>query len=157
MADRVGQSIHLPPLSSSKNFKFRHSKSPLYDKTSPEWYWKLSPALPELWIRDSNLLTPAIIAELETAWLQYQSLNIPGKGDGARLSMKTRQGRRLLEIEYSRLDLSVRRAKEVALARYDNFVIRGTDGSLDYHTETVDTRTVIGKEEQSDSTRCIAM
>ena len=34
-----------------------------------------------------------------------------------------------------RLEPDVRRAKEVALARHKNFVIRGRDGSLDYHTE----------------------
>jgi len=34
-----------------------------------------------------------------------------------------------------RLELDVRRAMEVALARHENFVIRGRDGSLDYHTE----------------------
>jgi len=34
-----------------------------------------------------------------------------------------------------RLQPDVRRAKEVALARHENFVIRGRDGSLDYHTE----------------------
>jgi hypothetical protein len=33
------------------------------------------------------------------------------------------------------LEPEIRRAKEVALARYENFAIRGRDGSLDYHVE----------------------
>jgi hypothetical protein len=106
-----------------------------YDNSSPEWYWKLSPILPQLWIRDSALITPAIISELETAWLRYQTLGIPGKGGGGSRSAKTKAGRRKIEQEYMRLQRDVRRAKEVALARHENFVIRGRDGSLDYHTE----------------------
>ncbi len=48
---------------------------------------------------------------------------------------RSRSWRRRLEEEYSKLDQDVRRAKEIALARYEWFVIRGEDGSLDYHTE----------------------
>ncbi|KAF4629115.1 hypothetical protein G7Y89_g9035 [Cudoniella acicularis] len=129
---------HLPPLSNSKTFKFRRSRSTTYDNSSPEWYWKLSPILPELWVRDSNLLTPDIISELEAAWLYYQRLNIPGKGDGASWKVKTREGRRKLERQYMALEDEVRRAKEVNLARFDEFVIRGEDGSLDYHTEVAE-------------------
>ena len=33
------------------------------------------------------------------------------------------------------MDDEIRRAKELALARHQHFVIRGQDGSLDYHTE----------------------
>jgi hypothetical protein len=126
---------HLPPLSATQTPRHRRSKSIEYDNSSPEWYWKLSPILPQLWIRDSALITPAIISELETAWLRYQTLGIPGKGDGGSRSAKTKAGRRKIEEDYMRLQPDVRRAKEVALARHENFVIRGRDGSLDYHTK----------------------
>jgi hypothetical protein len=33
------------------------------------------------------------------------------------------------------LEPEVTRAKQVGLARHENFAIRGRDGSLDYHTE----------------------
>ena len=42
-----------------------------------------------------------------------------------------------MEEEYKKLDPKIRRAKEVALARHENFTLRGQDGSLDYHTEEV--------------------
>jgi hypothetical protein len=128
---------NLPPLSNSKPARHRISRSKTYDKASPEWYWKVSPTLPQLWIRDGKSLTPEIVAELDKAWVKYGTLSIPGKGDGADLAARTRTGRKILEEEYSKLDHDTRRAKEVALARYDPFVIRGTDGSLDYHTEVV--------------------
>ena len=42
-----------------------------------------------------------------------------------------------MEEEYAKLDDETRRAKEVALARYEDFAIRGSDGSLDNHNEVV--------------------
>jgi hypothetical protein len=126
---------HLPPLSASHPVRHRRSKSNEYNNSSPEWYWKLSPILPQLWIRDASLVTPSIISELEASWLKYQTLGIPGKGDGGSRRVKTKAGRKKLEKEYSMLDPEIRRAKEVALAKHENFVIRGRDGSLDYHTE----------------------
>jgi hypothetical protein len=129
---------NLPPLSNSQPAKFRRSKSHLYHNKSPEWFWKLSPTLPQLWIRDANLLTPEILAELEAAWLKYQTLNIPGSGDGGDIKCRARRWRRKLEDEYGKLDEETKRAKEVALARYEDFAIRGGDGSLDYHTEVVE-------------------
>jgi hypothetical protein len=84
-----------------------------------------------------QLITLATISELETAWLKYQTLGILGKGDGASRRSKTRAGRRKIEEEYRMLEPDVRRAKEVALARHENFAIWGRDGSLDYHTEEV--------------------
>jgi hypothetical protein len=50
---------------------------------------------------------------------------------------KTKAGRKKLEEEYKKLNPEIRRAKEVALARHENFALRGQDGSLDYHTEEV--------------------
>jgi hypothetical protein len=127
---------NLPPLSTTTKFRSRRSKNPLYPNSSPEWCWKISPILPELWIRDARMVTPGSMAELEEAWLYYLSLNIPGKGDGASLKCLTRSGRKKLEEEYKMLDDRTRRAKEVALARCEaGFTIRGTDGSLDYCTE----------------------
>jgi len=127
---------NLPPLScSTSKIKFRRSKSNSYPNDSPEWFWKLSGSLPQLWIRDASHITPEILAELEDAWRRYQSLNIPGKGDGGSLKVRSRKGRMALEEEYKRLDDDVRRAKEVALAQYSQFVISGRDGSLDYHTD----------------------
>ncbi|PMD31832.1 hypothetical protein L207DRAFT_591258 [Hyaloscypha variabilis F] len=125
----------LPPLSTTEPPRHRRSKSMDYNNSAPEWYWKLSPILPQLWIRDSSLITPDIISELETAWLKYQTLGIQGKGDGGSRRAKTKAGRRKIEEEYSILEPEIRRAKEVALARYENFAIRGRDGSLDYHVE----------------------
>jgi hypothetical protein len=126
---------NLPPLSTTAQPRHRRSKSVSYNNSSPEWHWKLSPILPELWIRDANIITPAIIAELEKAWLKYQTLGVPGKGDGASLRAKTRAGRKKIQEEYRALPRDVRKAKEVALARWENFVIRGRDGTLDYHTD----------------------
>lgn len=131
------QQFHLPPLSTTQAPRHRLSRCKTYNNNSPEWYWKLSPILPQLWIRDSSLITPATITELETAWLKYQTLGIQGQGDGASRRAKTKAGRKRIEEEYKKLDPEVRRAKEVALARHDNFVIKGQDGSLDYHTEEV--------------------
>ncbi|KAE9365021.1 hypothetical protein N431DRAFT_353041 [Stipitochalara longipes BDJ] len=125
----------LPPLSTTEPPRHRRSKSMEYNNSAPEWYWKLNPILPQLWIRDSSLITPAIISELETAWLTYQTLAVPGKGDGGSRRAKTKAGRRKIEEEYSILEPEIRRAKEVALARHENFAIRGRDGSLDYHIE----------------------
>ena len=82
-------------------------------------------------------MTPEILVQLEAAWLKYQTLNIPGPGDGADIKCRARKWRRKLEEEYAKLDDETRRAKEVALARYEDFAIRGSDGSLDYHTEVV--------------------
>ncbi|KAE8454637.1 hypothetical protein EG329_000260 [Mollisiaceae sp. DMI_Dod_QoI] len=130
--------IYRPPLSGGTSMRYRRSKSEAYDNAEPEWYWKLSPILPKLWIRDSSKITEEIVAELEAAWIFYQKLNIPGEGDGAKRSSRTLSGRRKLEEEYQRLDDNTRRAKEVALARYPNFVIRGEDGSLDYYTDEPD-------------------
>ena len=43
--------------------------------------------------------------------------------------------RKKIEKKYRGLDREDRKAKEVALARYKWFVIRATDGTLDYGTE----------------------
>lgn len=103
--------------------------------------------LPQLWIRDPWDITPPIVTELEAAWLQYQTLSIPGRGEGAKLGCLRRSGRRKLEVEYSRLDELTRRAKEVALARCNSgFVIRGRDGSLDYCTDQKEGKESSGKE-----------
>jgi len=126
---------HLPPHSQTQLPRHRRSKSMEYDNSAPEWYWKLSPMLPQLWIRDSSLITAAIVSELETAWLKYQTLGILGKGDGGSWRARTKAGRKKIEEEYGRLKPEIRRAKEVQLARHKNFVIRGRDGSLDYHIE----------------------
>jgi hypothetical protein len=129
--------LHLPPLSTTQAPRHRLSRSKTYNNSSPEWYWKLSPILPQLWIRESSLITPAIIAELEAAWLKYQALGIQGLRDGGSRRAKTKAGGKRIEEEYKKLDPEVKRAKEVALARHENFVIRGQDGSLDYQTEEV--------------------
>lgn len=131
----AGSHAHMPPLSTTQAPRHRISRSDSYNNSSPEWYWKLSPILPQLWIRDSSLITPVIISELEAAWLKYQTLGIQGKGDGGSRRAKSKAGRKKIEDEYKQLDPEVRRAKEVALARYDKFVIRGQDGSLDYDTD----------------------
>jgi hypothetical protein len=79
-------------------------------------------------------MTPEVLDGLERAWLEYLSLSIPGKGDGAHKKYKYSRAARLrLEEEYETLDPAIRKAKEVALARYDGFAMR-KDGTLDYHT-----------------------
>jgi hypothetical protein len=147
--------LRLPPLSATEAPRRRRSKSLQYDNSSPEWYWKLSPA--QFLIRDSSHITPAIISELETAWLKYQTLGIPGKGDGASRRAKTKAGRRKIEEAYRMLESDVRRAGKVALARYEKFAILGRDGSLDYHTEEAKGgRTGWGIERWSWWRRCLA-
>jgi hypothetical protein len=129
---------NLPPLSDSGPLKIRRSKSVSYTRASPEYFWKLTPILPQLWLRDGRLLTREAIDELEAAWLRYQTLSIRGKGDGGGVfSANTVKKRMKLKKEYEKLEPDVRRAKEVALARYKHFTICGPDGTLDYHIETL--------------------
>jgi hypothetical protein len=62
----------------------------------------------------------------------------------------------LLE-QYKKLDLEIRRAKQVALARYPNFVIRGQDRSLDYHTDEKEDDGKDGEEDGEENKSCQAM
>jgi len=58
--------------------------------------------------------------------------------DGSRSSAWTLEGRKQLKKEYGKLHANVRKAKEIALARYDSFVIvvgAGEDWALDYHVD----------------------
>lgn len=130
----IYQTPNMPPLSGSAKFKSRVSKSLIYDKAAYEWYWKPTPTLPSIWVRDGNLLTMEVCAEWDRAWRRYATLGVPGKGDGAGLVAMTRHGRRKIEAEYQKLSPEIKKAKEVALARYDPFCLRA-DGTLDYHTE----------------------
>jgi hypothetical protein len=144
---------NLPPLSlGDGKIKRRKSRSIHYDNSSPEIWWKISLILPHLWVRDGSLLKGRtdIIQEMNDAWLLYQTLGIPGKGDGK--YAWTVAKRQKLKDEYSKLEPKVRRAKEIALARHDYFCIRGTDGSLDYHVDVKDKR----KEEEKKK-KCVNM
>lgn len=127
-----------PPLSGA-TCRSRTSQSSTYNNTSPEWYWKISPTLPELWLRDCHRLSEVVVTNLEASWKDYQSLNIPGSGDGSGSSAWTLEGRKQLKKEYGKLHANVRKAKEVALARYDCFAIAvapgGDDWALDYHVD----------------------
>jgi hypothetical protein len=126
---------NLPPLSDNGPLKVRRSKSLTYKGGSPEYKWKISAILPSLWVRDGRLLTSEAIDELEAAWIRYQALSIHGKGDGGWFSAGTMQRRLKLKSDYEKLEPEVRRAKEVALARYKYFCICGPDGTLDYHVD----------------------
>lgn len=120
------------PLSGEGKRKSRISMSETYDKASPEWYIKLTPTLPKIWIRDIGHVTPEMGATWDRDWRRYTTLCIPGKGDGAGLDGRTRHGRRKLKAEYKKLNPKVRAAKEIALARYAPFCMCA-DGTLDYH------------------------
>ena len=122
-----------PPLSGAEHPKHRVSKSISYDKKCDEWYIKMTPTLPKLWIRDSGEVSPEVCHEWDRSWRRYATLGIPGNGDGAGLAARTRHGRRKLKDDYKKLDPKVRAAKEVALARYSPFCLR-KDGTLDYFT-----------------------
>ena len=126
--------ISLPPLSTTYQLKYRRSNSFEYPKTTPEVKFRLTPLLPELWIRDARKMSAATAAELQDCWVKYLELGIPGDGDGKGSKyVYSKKARRQLEEEYSLLEERVRRAKEVALARHSGFCLR-KDGSLDYHT-----------------------
>jgi hypothetical protein len=147
---------NLPPLSlGDGNIKRRKSRSVHYDNSSPEIWWKLTGILPHLWVRDGWKLEGRtdITQEMDAAWMLYQKLGIPGKGDGKHAwSVAKRQK---LKDEYSKLEPEVRRAKEIALARHDYFCIRGTDGSLDYHVDVKDKRKE--EEENKKKKKCVHM
>jgi hypothetical protein len=127
-----------PPFSGA-TCRSRPSQSPTYKNTSLEWYWRLSPALPELWLRDCHKLTPGFVKDLEEAWKDYQTLNIAGNGDGSGSSAWTLEGRKRLKAEYKSLAPNVKKAKEVALARHESFAIvvgeGADDWTLDYHVD----------------------
>lgn len=136
----MAENIYRPPLSGNKSMRVRSSKSKTYNKAEPEWHWALSPDLPKLWLRDSSKIDAQFVEDLELAWKKYKTLSIPGKGDGAQPWQRTRKARMKLEETYKLLPKEIKRAKEVALARYPGFVIRCEDGSLDYDTEVVEKR-----------------
>ena len=124
-----------PPFSGN-SCTSRRSQSPTYNHKSPEWYWKLSPALPELWLRDCHKLNTEIVEELEKAWNHYQTLNVPGTGDGFGPSARNLKERKRLKAEYAKLSPNVKKAKEVALARYDWFaIVVKEEWTLDYHVD----------------------
>jgi hypothetical protein len=125
----------LPPLSSTQKPRIQQTLSLSYPNAEPERFHKLSENLPLLWIRDARLITPAITAQLEASWRRYQTLGIIGKGDGGSWKCMCKGHRAKIEKEYRGLDREDRKAKEVALARYKWFVIRATDGTLDYGTD----------------------
>jgi len=61
-------SPNLPPLSTIHPPKYRPpSKS--HPESNGEWFWKLSPYLPTLWIRDGQFITLEILKELEGPYL----------------------------------------------------------------------------------------
>jgi hypothetical protein len=118
--------------------KVRRSKSVSYTGASPEYFWKLTPILPQPWIGDGRPLTREAIDELEAAWMRCQTLSIRGKGDGGGVfGAYTMKKRMKLKKRYEKLEPDVRRAKAAALARYKHFTICGPDGALDYHIETL--------------------
>jgi hypothetical protein len=59
--------------------------------------------------------------------------------------------------QYKKLNPEIRRVKEVALARYPSFVIRGQDGSLDYHTDGNGDDDKDGEEDGEEKKSCQAM
>jgi hypothetical protein len=126
--------INLPPLSTTRSLKYRRSNSFTYPKTTPEVKFRPTPLLPELWIRDAREMSASTAAELQDAWIRYLELGIPGDGDGkGGKYVYSKKARRRLEEEYAGLEEGVRRAKEVALARWEGFCLR-RDGTLDYYT-----------------------
>jgi hypothetical protein len=135
----MSDSLYLPRLSSSK-IQNRISRSHEYAGDSPEWYWRLSKKLPELWIRDAYEIKnhPTILEELEKSWEKYIDLGIIGSGDGAGRSARKYQQREALKKKYEKLPAEVRKAKELALARYEHFAIDGKTGELDYHVNPMD-------------------
>jgi hypothetical protein len=144
---------NLPPLSGCDGkIKRRKSRSVHYDNRAPEIWWQLSVVLPHLWVRDGDLLIGRtdIIKEMNEAWMLYQTLSIPGKGDGKHAWSVAKRPK--LKDEYSKLEPEVQRAKEIALVRHDYFCIRGTDGSLDYHVDVKDKR-----KEEKKKIKCVHM
>lgn len=125
----------LPPLSVG-SFRYRSSQSLTYNNQCPEWYWRMSIALPELWIRDPHRVGDKHVENLERAWKDYQNLHIAGDGDGGERSVLTESGRQTLLKQYEELPVNIRKAKEVALATHDSFAIfpsKNGEWELDYY------------------------
>ena len=142
--DAPTRRTNIPPLSDSGPLKVRRYKSVSYTRASPEYFWKLTPILPQLWLRDDRLPTREAIDQLEAARLRYQTLSIRGKGDGGGVFCANTVKKQIkLKKEYEKPEPDVRRAKEVALARYKHFTICGPDGTLDYHIETSKKKEVV--------------
>jgi hypothetical protein len=130
--------MNLPPLSTSK-YRHRDSRSHDPKKAGTEWYWKLSHDLPELWIRNAHELDAEKVGTLEAAWKKYVTLGVPGLGEGSGRSSRKWQNRAALKERYSKIDdEKVKEAREVALARYEHFVIDGANLKLDYHENKSD-------------------
>jgi hypothetical protein len=68
-----------------------------YNNSAPEWFWKLSPILPQLW--DSRFLPHHTGHNLRArnSLAEIPKLGIKGKGDGGSRRAKTKPGRRKIE------------------------------------------------------------
>jgi hypothetical protein len=134
----MASTVIRPPLSGGTRVRYRNSRSQEYVGTSKECKYKITTGVPVLWWRDPHDADAEVVAEVKEAWFRYQRLGIRGSGDGKGAQFKaSKAARRKLEEKYKLLDDDTRRAKEVALARYDGFCLR-VDGSLDYHTDDGD-------------------
>jgi len=150
------KNMYLPPLSGC-SYLHRDPRSQDPKHVGTEWYWKVADGLPELWIRNAHQLDQKKIKQLRTAWSRYKKLGIHGPGDGAGRSAKKWQNRAALKEQYAKLEKGKRAAMEVALARYEHFVIDAADVdcTLDYHEKESDGKK--GPKSKSGDTVCLVM